>query len=85
MSLIKIRERIDVLDKEILEKLNDRFELALQTKALKSRISDRMREMQVLEKARDHSRKLELINSNFAAKIFLEVIKESRKVQKEKK
>jgi chorismate mutase len=85
MNLIKIRERIDSLDKEILEKLNDRLELALQTKALKPRISDKKREIQVLEKAREHSRKLELINSEFAAKIFIEIIKESRKVQKEEK
>lgn len=81
MSLAEIRKKIDYLDIEILEKLNERLALALQTKAFKPEISDRGREIRVLERVKEYARKLQIIDSDFAEKIFTELIRESRKLQ----
>lgn len=83
MSLAKIRENIDRIDIEILERLNERMELALQTKKFKLNTSDRQREIQVLKRIREYAGRLRLINSNFAEKIFIELIRESRRIQDE--
>lgn len=83
MSLAKIRENIDRIDIEILERLNERMELALQTKKFKLNTSDRQREIQVLKRIRKYAGRLRLINSNFAEKIFIELIRESRRIQDE--
>lgn len=83
MSLAKIRENIDRIDIEILERLNERMELALQTKKFKLNTSDRQREVQVLKRIRKYAGRLRLINSNFAEKIFIELIRESRRIQDE--
>jgi chorismate mutase len=85
MSLGRIRYEIDCLDREILEKLNERFELALLTKPLKQKISDRKREMKVFERVKKHARKLNLVNSDFAEKIFTQVIEESHRLQRGEK
>lgn len=83
MSLIEIRKKIDRLDMEILEKLNERLGLALETKAFKPDISDRGREVQVLEGVREYAQKLQLIDSAFAEKVFTELIREGRRLQDE--
>jgi len=83
MSLSKIREKIDCIDREILEKLNERMQLALQTGKFKLQISDRQREMQILERIRKYSMLLPLIESDFAERIFSEFIKESHRLQGE--
>jgi chorismate mutase len=83
MSLAKIRKKIDRIDIEILEMLNERMELALQTKKFKLKASDLQREAQVLKRVRQYAGRLRLINSNFAEKVFTELIKESRKIQDE--
>lgn len=83
MSLASLRKKIDCLDKHILEKLNERLELALKTREYKPETSDRKREIQVLKKIGQHARTLRLLNSDFAEKIFIEIIKESRRIQSE--
>ena len=83
MSLAKIREKIDLIDREILEKLNERMELALQTRKFKLQNSDRQRETQILEKIRKYSMRHPLIESDFAERIFSEFIKESNRLQDE--
>lgn len=83
MSLAEIRKKIDCLDIKILDKLNERLLLALQTKAFKSEISDCGREIQVLERVREYARKLQLIDSDFAEKVFTELISEGRRLQDE--
>jgi len=83
MSLKKLREKIDHIDQEILNKLNRRVELTLQTKKFKDKIYDRNREIQVLGKVREHAQRLSLISSEFAEKIFTEIIRECRRLQTE--
>ncbi len=81
MSLSKIREKIDFIDREILEKLNERMELALHTRRFKLQISDGQRETQILERIRKYSMRHPLIESDFAERIFSEIIKESNRLQ----
>jgi chorismate mutase len=83
MSLTDIRNKIDCLDIEILEKLNERLALALQTKTFKPKISDQGRENRVLERVREYTHKLQLIDSDFAERVFIELIREGRRLQDE--
>jgi len=86
MSLLKIRKKIDDIDRDILKKMNKRMELALETRRFKRQISVCNRESQVIEKIKKHAMNLPLIESDFAEKIFYEFIKESRRLQcKEKR
>jgi len=86
MSLSKIRERIDGIDIEILEKLNQRMELVMKTAKFKKQICDRQRENQILERIKKYVKGLTFIESDFAERIFDELFKESRRLQdKEKK
>ncbi len=83
MILDKIRKKIDNIDSEILNKLNERLELALQAKKFKKETQDRKREIQVLRKVKKHTQKHNLLNPGFIEKIFTEIINESRKLQDE--
>ena len=83
MSLAEIRKKIDCLDIEILEKLDERLALALKTKTFKPEISDRGREIRVLERVKEYARKLQLIDSDFAERVFTELIREGRRLQDE--
>ncbi len=83
MRLDKIREKIDNIDSEILNKLNERLELALQAKKFKQEILDRKREIQVLRNVKKHTQRHNLLKSGFIEKIFTEIINESRKLQDE--
>ncbi len=85
MNLAEIREKIDILDREILDKLNERLELALQTRELKSEIPALRRESQIFAGVRKYAQKLPIINTDFAEKIFRGIIAESRRLQKEER
>lgn len=85
MRLDKIREKIDNIDSEILNKLNERLELALQAKKFKKETLDTKREIQVLRNVKKLTRRHNLLNSGFIEKIFTEIINESRKLQEEDK
>jgi len=82
MTLDEIRKRINTIDFEILKLLNSRMEFALRTKTLKSSVSDPKRENEVIEYIRRHSKGL--IEPEFCENLFQEVIKESKRLQKEK-
>ncbi len=79
MNLKEIRKNIDVLDSKILKLLNGRMELALMAKKSKSQIEDREREKEVLDRIRRNS--TGLINAEFIEKIYIEIIKEGKKLQ----
>jgi prephenate dehydratase/chorismate mutase/prephenate dehydratase len=79
MNLEIIRKNIDLLDSELLKLLKDRMEQVLLTKKFKSQIEDRQRENEVLDKIRQNSSGL--INADFIEKIYIEIIKESKKLQ----
>ncbi len=83
MRLDKIREKIDNIDSEILNKLNERLELALQAKKFKNETLDRKREIQVLRNVKKHAQRHNLLKSGYIEKIFTEIINESRKIQDE--
>jgi chorismate mutase len=85
MRLDKIREKIDTIDSEILNKLDERLELALQAKKYKKETLDRKREIQVLRNVKKLTQRHNLLNSGFIEKIFTEIINESRKLQEEDK
>jgi prephenate dehydratase/chorismate mutase len=80
MDLKDIRRRIDFLDSRILRILNDRMELALMARKLKTSIEDGDREKALLDRIRQNSPGL--INSEFIEKVYTEIIKESKVLQK---
>ena len=80
MSLKEIRKGIDLIDSKILELLNDRMQLALMAKRLKSHIEDREREKELLENIKSNSTRL--IHAKFIEKIYAEIIKESKSLQR---
>ena len=79
MILKEIREKIDLLDSRILRILNKRMELALMAKKFKTRIEDSEREKELLDRIRRNSPGL--INAEFIEKVYVEVLKESKKLQ----
>ena len=80
MELKDIRKRIDLLDSRILRILNYRMELALMAKKLKTSIEDKDREKEIIERIRVNS--TGLINSEFVEKVYTEILKESKALQK---
>lgn len=80
MELNDIRKKIDLLDSRILRILNDRMELALMAKKLKTTIEDKDREKEIIERIRLNS--TGLINSEFVEKVYTEILKESKGLQK---
>ena len=79
MELDEIRKKIDLLDSRILRILNDRMELALMAKKLKTIIEDKDREKEIIERIRLNS--TGLINSEFVENVYSEVLKESKALQ----
>ena len=79
MSLEEIRKKIDLSDSKILKLLSDRMELVLMAKKFKSQIEDSEREGELLKRIRKNSTRL--INAEFIERIYVEVIKKSKKLQ----
>ena len=79
MNLKEIRKTIDLLDSKILNLLNGRMEQVLMAKRFKSQIEDRERERELLDRIRRNS--TGLINAEFMEKIYIEIIKEGKKLQ----
>jgi chorismate mutase len=84
MKLDDIRKQISHIDRQILERLNQRMSLSLQVKKLKSKIKDPKREIQVLNQINKETNGFDLVRRKFAKKIFKKIIRESRKIQKNK-
>jgi len=84
MTLEKIRTQINKIDRQILEKLNQRMHLSLQTRKFKSKIRDLKRETQVLDQIKQKAEDYDLIEKKFAERIFKKIIQESRKIQQNK-
>jgi prephenate dehydratase/chorismate mutase len=80
MDLEKIRKTIDLVDSTIVKLLNDRMELGLMAKRLKSQVEDREREEELLGKIRRNSTRL--INAEFIERIYTEIIRESKDLQR---
>lgn len=81
MSLVEIRKKIDFIDSKILKLLNDRMELVLMAKKFKAQIEDQQREKEVFGRVRKNL--TGLINADFIEKIYAEIIKESKALQRQ--
>jgi prephenate dehydratase/chorismate mutase len=80
-DLQSIRRKIDEIDLELLTLLEERMELGLRTRRLKDGPLDARRETSVLTRAKQSS--LALVEEDFAGRVFLEVMAESRRLQEE--
>jgi len=81
MSLMEIRKKIDFIDSKILKLLNDRMELVLMAKKFKAQIEDQQREKEVFDRIRKNL--TGLINADFIERIYKEIIKESKALQRQ--
>jgi len=79
MNLKKIREKIDIIDSKILKQLNDRMIYSILAKKFKQEIEDKDRENEILE--RISSYKESLVETEVYKQIFLEIFKESKRLQ----
>ena len=79
MSLKEIRKNIDSLDFQVMRLLNNRMEQVLIAKKFKTEIEDREREKEVLDRIGKNS--TGLINTEFMEKVYVEIIKESKRLQ----
>jgi prephenate dehydratase len=79
MNLTEVRNNIDRIDSKIRALLNERMELALMARKFKSRIEDRARENEILDRIRTDG--TGLIHAPFIEKIYTEIIKESKTLQ----
>jgi len=82
MKLEDIRKQINHIDRQILERLNQRMSLSLQTRKYKTKTRDSKRETQVLDQINKETKHLDLVRKKFAKKIFKTIIQESRRIQK---
>ena len=79
MSLEEIRKNIDSIDSQIMQLLNNRMEQVLLAKKFKTEIEDNEREKEVLDRIGKNS--TGLINAEFMEKVYVEIIKESKRLQ----
>lgn len=80
MSLEKIRIKIERIDGQIVKLLTQRMKLSLLAKKSKKGIIDRKREKIVIKKAQIKSHGI--LGKDFVKKIFTEIIKESKRIQR---
>ena len=85
MNLEKLREKIDLIDLDILRLLNERVELALQTRRFKSSVYDRERERLLYSRLKDRLRIFDLIPQDLVKKLFKEVVDACRGSQSQEK
>ena len=81
MNLETIRKKIDQIDLEIFELVNERIELGLRTRNFKGVIYDKEREAQILKNLKKYSEAFNVIRSDFIEKLFAAIIKETRQSQ----
>jgi len=81
MEIEKVRKEIDQIDAEIIQLLNKRMETALRTKNLKEGVEDAKREEEIIKKLKETP--MGLIRGEFTERIFKEIIKKSKELQKE--
>ncbi|MDI6732763.1 MAG: prephenate dehydratase [Planctomycetota bacterium] len=79
MELKKLRDKIDLVDYEILKLINQRMEFVLRLKKLKNTITDPERELEIYQNIKGFSS--HLLKSEVSESIFQEIIKESKRIQ----
>jgi prephenate dehydratase/chorismate mutase len=78
-DLDNIRRKIDMIDWEIMQLLNQRMEISVRSRKLKRHILDPDREQQILENVKKHS--YSLIEPEFSEGIYRQIMKESKAIQ----
>jgi len=76
-ALTSIRQAIDAVDKTILDLLNRRFSLALQTIAYKKNLWDRRREKELIKRLKGRAKTRKFLSPGLIEKIYLLILKES--------
>lgn len=82
MDLKELRDKIDVIDFQLLKMLDKRMEIALRLKRYKKNILDKTREDEVIEHFKSFPNTL--FSKEFSGKILDEIMKESKRVQHRK-
>ncbi|MCK4295477.1 MAG: bifunctional chorismate mutase/prephenate dehydratase [Candidatus Marinimicrobia bacterium] len=80
MDLEDIRNQINIIDSKILKLLNDRMEQAIIARKFKTEIEDIEREKEILYRIKNSLG--QLISANFCEKLFVDIINESKRLQK---
>lgn len=81
MNLDRIRKRIDLIDFELMQLLNNRMELAVRAKRLKGYITDANREQEILDKVKRLSRNL--LTPAFSERLYEQIIAQSKAIQEQ--
>jgi prephenate dehydratase/chorismate mutase len=74
-----LRKKIDKIDREIVELLSQRMELAIRSRKFKHYISDDDREQQVFENVKKSSRSI--LDAEFTERLYKLIVDESKNVQ----
>ena len=77
-----IRKKIDRIDWEIVQLLNQRMEISVRSRNLKDNILDPIREREVVDNVRKYSRRL--VRPEFSESIYRQIMEESRNIQKKR-
>lgn len=79
MNLKDIRDQIDSLDSKIIKLLNDRMEMAVISKKLKTGIEDAGREKEIIDRINRNARGL--VDPDFFTRFYQDVFAESKRLQ----
>ena len=82
MDLKNLRDKIDIIDFQLLKMLDNRMEIALRLKRYKKNILDKTREEEVIKHFKNFPNTL--FSKDFSGKILDEIMKESKRVQHRK-
>jgi prephenate dehydratase/chorismate mutase len=74
-----IRRKIDMIDSDIMQLLNQRMEIAVRSRKLKRHVLDPVREEQIIENVKKYC--YSLVGPEFSERIYRQIMEESRKVQ----
>ncbi len=81
MNLEGIRKRIDLIDFELMQLLNNRMELAVRSKRLKGYVTDTSREQEIFDKVKRLSHSL--LTPEFSEKLYEQIIGQSKVIQEQ--
>lgn len=81
MNLEEIRKRIDLIDFELMQLLNNRMELAVRSKRLKGYVTDANREQEIFDTVKRLSHRL--IGPEFSEKLYEQIIGQSKMIQEQ--
>ena len=83
MILKEFRDKIDLIDKDVIELLKKRFELVEQIMDIKDSVEDKDRENEILERIANSVENTE--KRDFFTRLYKVVFEESKRIQRESK